>query len=160
MVMLVVAFVSFSLFTFVGDPVHNMVGEETSDQERGEIREALGLNDPIPVQFIRFVKNASKGNFGISYQLRRPVSELISERLPATLELVFISALIALIIAKTNSVKNIVFKNLLKFTKMNLSAIYQNIVKNLLLRLRKQVTKVKKFSILISSIDHNDILVQ
>ena len=95
--MLVVAFVSFSLFTFVGDPVHNMVGEETSDQERGEIREALGLNDPIPVQFTRFVSNASKGNFGISYQLRRPVSELISERLPATLELVFVSALIALI---------------------------------------------------------------
>jgi peptide/nickel transport system permease protein len=98
MVMLVVAFVSFSLFTFVGDPVHNMVGEETSDQERGEIREALGLNDPIPVQFTRFVRNASKGNFGISYQLRRPVSELITERLPATLELVFISALIALTI--------------------------------------------------------------
>jgi peptide/nickel transport system permease protein len=97
MVMLVVAFVSFSLFTFVGDPVHNMVGEETSDQERGEIREALGLNDPIPVQFTRFVSNASKGNFGISYQLRRPVSELISERLPATMELVFVSALIALI---------------------------------------------------------------
>ena len=97
MVMLVVAFVSFSLFTFVGDPVHNMVGEETSDVEREEIRETLGLNDPIPVQFMRFVGNASKGNFGISYQLRRPVSELITERLPATLELVFVSALIALI---------------------------------------------------------------
>ena len=97
MVMLVVAFISFSLFTFVGDPVHNMVGEETSDLERAELRETLGLNDPIPVQFIRFVSNASKGNFGISYQLRRPVSELIAERLPATLELVFISALIALI---------------------------------------------------------------
>ena len=97
MVMLVVAFVSFSLFTFVGDPVHNMVGEETSDIEREEIRETLGLNDPIPVQFMRFVGNASKGNFGISYQLRRPVSELITERLPATLELVFVSALIALI---------------------------------------------------------------
>ncbi|RZO63116.1 MAG: ABC transporter permease [Candidatus Pelagibacterales bacterium] len=95
--MLVVAFVSFSLFTFVGDPVHNMVGEETSDVEREEIRETLGLNDPIPVQFMRFVGNASKGNFGISYQLRRPVSELITERLPATLELVFVSALIALI---------------------------------------------------------------
>ena len=74
-----------------------MVGEETSDQEREEIRNVLGLNDPIPVQFTRFVLNDSKGNFGISYQLRRPVSELISERLPATLELVFISALIALI---------------------------------------------------------------
>jgi peptide/nickel transport system permease protein len=95
--MLVVAFVSFSLFTFVGDPVNNMVGEETSDLERAEIRETLGLNDPILVQFTRFVSNASKGNFGISYQLRRPVSELISERLPATLELVFISSLIALV---------------------------------------------------------------
>ena len=95
--MLVVAFVSFSLFTFVGDPVNNMVGEETSDLERAEIRETLGLNDPIPVQFTRFVKNASKGDFGISYQLSRPVSELISERLPATLELVFISSLIALV---------------------------------------------------------------
>ena len=49
--MLVVAFVSFSLFTFVGDPVNNMVGEETSDLERAEIREAIGLNDPIPVSY-------------------------------------------------------------------------------------------------------------
>jgi len=95
--MLVVAFVSFSLFTFVGDPINNMVGEETSDEERGELRESLGLNDPIHIQFSRFVVNAAKGEFGISYQLRRPVSELISERLPATLELVIISALIALI---------------------------------------------------------------
>jgi peptide/nickel transport system permease protein len=53
--------------------------------------------DPIHIQFSRFVVNASKGEFGISYQLRRPVSELITERLPATIELVVISALIALI---------------------------------------------------------------
>ena len=77
--MLVVAFVSFSLFTFVGDPVNNMVGEETTSEEREQIREDLGLNDPIYVQFTTFVGNASKGNFGISYQLRRPVSELIAE---------------------------------------------------------------------------------
>ena len=76
--MLVVAFVSFSLFNFVGDPINNMVGEETSDEERSELRETLGLMDPIHVQFSRFVVNASKGEFGISYQLRRPVSELIS----------------------------------------------------------------------------------
>ena len=95
--MLVVAFVSFSLFNFVGDPINNMVGEETSDEERAEIREALGLMDPIHIQFSRFVVNASKGEFGISYQLRRPVSELITERLPATIELVVISALIALV---------------------------------------------------------------
>ena len=74
-----------------------MVGEETSDEERAELRETLGLMDPIHVQFSRFIVNASKGEFGISYQLRRPVSELIVERLPATIELVVISALIALV---------------------------------------------------------------
>tara|TARA_B100000683_G_scaffold268748_1_gene304479 strand:- start:664 stop:1608 length:945 start_codon:yes stop_codon:yes gene_type:complete len=97
MVMLVVAFVSFSLFNFVGDPINNMVGEETSDEERAELRETLGLTDPIYIQFSRFVVNASKGSFGISYQLKRPVSELITERLPATIELVLVSALIALV---------------------------------------------------------------
>ena len=96
-VMIIVAFVSFSLFNFVGDPVHNMVGQEASTEKREEIREKLGLNDPVYTQFLRFLGNAAKGEFGISYQLRRPVSELISERLPATLELVFISALIAII---------------------------------------------------------------
>ena len=95
--MLIVAFVSFSLFNFVGDPINNMVGEETSDEERSQLRESLGLNDPVHIQFSRFVVNATKGEFGISYQLRRPVSELITERLPATIELVLISALIALI---------------------------------------------------------------
>ena len=95
--MLVVAFVSFSLFNFVGDPINNMVGEETADEERAELRDTLGLMDPIHVQFSRFIVNASKGEFGISYQLRRPVSELIVERLPATIELVVISALIALV---------------------------------------------------------------
>ena len=49
--MLIVAFVSFSLFNFVGDPINNMVGEETSDQERAELRETLGMMDPIHVQF-------------------------------------------------------------------------------------------------------------
>jgi len=95
--MIVVAFVSFSLFNYVGDPVHNMVGQEASTEKREEIREKLGLNDPVHTQFIRFIGNAVKGEFGLSYQLRRPVSELIAERLPATLELVFISALIAIV---------------------------------------------------------------
>ena len=94
--MLIVAFVSFSLFNFVGDPVNNMVGQEASDERREEIRDKLGINDPIYVQFYNFVENILQGNFGISYQLKRPVSELISERMPATLELVFVSALLAI----------------------------------------------------------------
>ena len=97
LVMIVVSFVSFSLFNYVGDPVHNMVGQEASTEKREEIREKLGLNDPVHTQFLRFIGNAVKGEFGLSYQLRRPVSDLIAERLPATLELVFISALIAIV---------------------------------------------------------------
>jgi len=97
LVMFVVAFVSFSLFNYVGDPVHNMVGQEASTEKREEIREKLGLNDPVHTQFLRFIGNAVKGEFGLSYQLKRPVSDLIAERLPATLELVFISALIAIV---------------------------------------------------------------
>ena len=96
LVMLIVAFVSFSLFNFVGDPVNNMVGQEASDERREEIRDKLGINDPIYFQFYSFVENIVQGNFGISYQLKRPVSELISERMPATLELVFVSALLAI----------------------------------------------------------------
>ena len=95
--MFVVAFVAFSLFNYVGDPVHNMVGQEASTEKREEIREKLGLNDPVHTQFLRFIGNAVKGEFGLSYQLKRPVSDLIAERLPATLELVFISALIAIV---------------------------------------------------------------
>ena len=94
--MLIVAFVSFSLFNFVGDPVNNMVGQEASDERREEIRDKLGINDPIYVQFYNFIENIVQGNFGISYQLKRPVSELISERMPATLELVFVSAILAI----------------------------------------------------------------
>ena len=79
LVMLIVAFISFSLFNFVGDPVNNMVGQEASDERRDEIREKLGINDPIYIQFFNFVGNSIQGNFGISYQLKRPVSVLISE---------------------------------------------------------------------------------
>ena len=96
LVMLIVGFVSFSLFNFVGDPVNNMVGQEASEETREEIREKLGLKDPVYTQFFKFVVNASNGEFGLSYELRRPVSLLISERLPATLELVLVSSLMAI----------------------------------------------------------------
>ena len=95
--MFFVALVSFSMFRFVGDPVNQMVGIETTIAERERLREKLGLNDSIFLQFGRFVKNASIGDFGISYQHKRPVSEMLIERFPATLELSVISALFSLI---------------------------------------------------------------
>ncbi len=95
MVMLTVALVAFALFRFVGDPVASMVGQETTLAERAEIREALGLNDPFPVQFAKFVIRAVQGDFGISYRLQQPVMELILSRLPATLELALVSGVLA-----------------------------------------------------------------
>tara|TARA_B100000029_G_scaffold132848_1_gene126824 strand:+ start:340 stop:1317 length:978 start_codon:yes stop_codon:yes gene_type:complete len=97
-VMLVVALIAFTIFRYVGDPVAMMVGQETSLEERAQLRVTLGLDDPIPVQFGRFVIDIVHGNFGISYQIGRPVSELLVERLPATLELSGIAALFALLV--------------------------------------------------------------
>lgn len=95
-VMAAVSFISFSLFNYVGDPVDNMVGQEATLEDRQRIREVLGLEDPFFVQYARFMQNALQGEFGLSYRTKRSVTEMISERIPATLELVFVSALIAL----------------------------------------------------------------
>ena len=96
--MVVVAFVSFSLFNFVCDPVISLTGEDSSIERQAEVREAIGLNDPVYVQFSRFLGNVIQGDFGISYQLKREVSDLIAERMPATLELVFVSAILAIVV--------------------------------------------------------------
>ncbi|MBF6616937.1 MAG: ABC transporter permease [Candidimonas sp.] len=95
-VMLTVGLIAFSMFRYVGDPINNMVGQDTTMEQRAEMRKQLGLDDPFLVQYFRFVKNAIQGDFGMSYRQRRPVSELIQSRMPATLELSFVSALMAL----------------------------------------------------------------
>lgn len=98
LVMLTVALVAFTLFRYVGDPVSQMVGQETSIADMERMRQELGLNDPVIVQFARFAWNTVQGNFGISYRLGRPVNELFAERLPATLELSLIAALFSLVV--------------------------------------------------------------
>jgi len=95
-VLLVVALVAFVMFRYLGDPVNMMVGLDTTLEQRAQLREDLGLNDSVFVQFGRFVERASRLNFGISYQHRKAVSALIAERLPATLELSLVSAILAL----------------------------------------------------------------
>ena len=98
MVMLAVGFIAFSLFNFVGDPVALMLPPEATEADRVEVRKNLGLDAPFYVQFANFVGNALQGNFGISLRLGRPVSQLIAERLPATLELATTAALIGLFV--------------------------------------------------------------
>jgi peptide/nickel transport system permease protein len=97
-VMVSVALIAFSMFQFIGDPVHNMVGEQTSAEERDKLRQELGLDDSIVIQFGRFIINAAHGDFGVSYRNRQPVLDLILDRLPATLELSFCASLIAILL--------------------------------------------------------------
>lgn len=95
-VMLTVALVAFLLIRYVGDPVSSMVGQDTSVQDRERLRQELGLDKPVLVQFGRFIAHAARGDFGVSYQHARPVAALVAERLPATLELSLVAALLAL----------------------------------------------------------------
>jgi len=97
-VMLVVALISFVMFRFVGDPVNQLVGVDTTPEQREQLRQDLGLNDPMYVQFARFASKAARFDFGISYQIKQPVSSLFAQRLPATLELSLVSALFALLV--------------------------------------------------------------
>lgn len=94
-VLFVIALISFTIFKFVGDPIQGLLGQEATLEQRAELAERLGLNDPIPVQFFDFVSRALQGDFGISYRQGIPVGEMITSRLPATLELALVSALFA-----------------------------------------------------------------
>jgi peptide/nickel transport system permease protein len=98
LVMLTVAFIAFMLFQYVGDPVTNILGQDATPQQRLQLRADLGLDQPFPLQFARFVGNAVRGEFGLSLRQGRKVSSLIAERLPATLELSLLAALIALVL--------------------------------------------------------------
>jgi peptide/nickel transport system permease protein len=124
LVMLTVALIAFSLFRYVGDPINNMVGQDTTLEQREELKERLGLNDSFIVQFGRFAKSAAQGEFGFSYQHRRPVSDLIAERLPATLELSLVSALLALLIGVPMGVYTAIRRNsFLSHSFMTLSLV-------------------------------------
>jgi peptide/nickel transport system permease protein len=96
LVMLAVGFVGFSLFAYVGDPVSIMLGQDYTQEARQRLIQDLGLDQPFFIQYARFIAGAAQGEFGISYRLARPVSELLLERLPATLELSLCAAVLAL----------------------------------------------------------------
>ncbi len=95
-VMLTVALLAFVIFRFVGDPVELMLNEQASQAQRDELRERLGLNRNLIVQFATFVGNAARGDFGISYRNQQEVFTLIAERLPATFELVLVATILSL----------------------------------------------------------------
>ncbi|MBZ6078545.1 ABC transporter permease [Microvirga puerhi] len=96
-VLFAVGIIAFSMFRFAGDPVNQIVSIDTPAAQREEVRRSLGLNDPVPIQFTRYLASAAHGNFGVSYQFRQPVSDLLAERMPATLELAFCATVFAVV---------------------------------------------------------------
>jgi peptide/nickel transport system permease protein len=97
-VMVVVAYIAFLLFQYVGDPVVFLLGQDATPQQIRELRSALGLDQPFFVQFWHFLLNAVQGEFGLSLRQGAKVSRLISERFPATFELAVVAALLALLL--------------------------------------------------------------
>ncbi len=98
LVLAAVGLIAFAMFRFAGDPVNQIVGVDTTVLERAEIRRDLGLDDPVVAQFARYAGQVLRGEFGISYQFRQPVSALLAERMPATLELALCATVFALVV--------------------------------------------------------------
>ena len=97
-VMGVVAFISFMLFQYVGDPVVFLLGQDARPDQIAQLRRDLGLDQPFVVQFGHFLVNAVQGEFGLSLRQGAKVSRLIAERFPATLELALVAAVLALVL--------------------------------------------------------------
>ncbi len=95
-VMIVVAFMAFMLFQYVGDPVVFLLGQDATPQQIRALRADLGLDQPFFVQFWHFLLNAMQGEFGLSLRQGAKVSRLLAERFPATLELALVAAVLAL----------------------------------------------------------------
>jgi peptide/nickel transport system permease protein len=97
LVMLAVGLIAFALFRFVGDPVLFMLGQDATPEHRERVTRLLGLDQPFYVQYAKFVGRAVQGDFGLSLRQVQPVSKLLVERLPATLELSIVAAVFALV---------------------------------------------------------------
>ena len=95
-----VATLVFSLIHLVpGDPVVAMLGESAQSQDIEQMRTRLGLDRPLYVQYVNFMRNVAAGDLGTSLRTDRPVSTLIAERMPATFELAAAAMVVALVIA-------------------------------------------------------------
>ena len=98
-VMLVIGLVGFVIQHQIGDPVRDLVGERVTPAERAVIRDRLGLNDPVYIQYFRFVKNACQGDLGFSFFYKKPALEVIISKAPATIELVIVTAIILVVVS-------------------------------------------------------------
>ena len=98
-VMLIISLIGFTIKNKIGDPVRDMVGERVTPAEREELRDKLGLNDPFLIQYARFIKNAVRGDLGLSFFYKKPALKVIISKAPATIELVLVTTFILIFIS-------------------------------------------------------------
>jgi peptide/nickel transport system permease protein len=94
-----ITLVFFFLHMIPGDPVEVMLGETAQQADKERLREELGLNLPVYVQYGNFLARIARGNLGDSYFYRRPVVQVIAERIPATMQLAVVAFVVAGLIA-------------------------------------------------------------
>ncbi|EIC84299.1 ABC transporter permease [Serratia sp. M24T3] len=98
--LLVILVVTFTIVRLLpGDPASAMIGDRATDADVARINKELGLDQPLPVQFLYFVRQVATGNLGNSYAMHAPVTSVIAERLPVTLLLTGMAALFAIVMA-------------------------------------------------------------
>lgn len=99
-VLIGVTLITFALSHLVpGDPARLIVGQRASEETLERVREELGLNKPVPVQYISYMKDLARGNLGTSIRSQRPVIQDLRERFPASFELTSLALLFCLIVA-------------------------------------------------------------
>lgn len=99
LVMIIISMVAFSIQNNLGDPLRELTGQSVSEQQREQLRDEFGLNDPFLVQYQRFLGNAIHGDLGRSYFFKEPALKVILDKMPATLELVFGATLIIVLVS-------------------------------------------------------------
>ncbi|HEV8559824.1 MAG TPA: ABC transporter permease [Actinophytocola sp.] len=87
-----------------GDPARVLAGEESDPQAIAEVRASYGLDQPLPVQYVRYLGKAFTGDLGTSVRTGLPVTEIIAGALPVTLELAFLAMLVAILIGLSTGV--------------------------------------------------------
>ncbi len=98
-VMLGVLMITFAVSRVVpGDPARLYLGARASQEAIEQVRDQLGLNDPLPQQFVRYVASSVQGEFGFSYRTKQPIIDDLKQRLPATMELVVLAMLLAVLV--------------------------------------------------------------
>jgi peptide/nickel transport system permease protein len=97
--LIALTFLLFAMVRMTGDPAYFLTGPDATEEMRQQVRVELGLDKPLPVQYVTYIGNLLQGDLGNSFRFRIPVSELIMQRLPATLIMGGAAVLMILLVA-------------------------------------------------------------